>query len=83
MGQRLGEVAELAAAAGIVLLGEQPHVVAQREQPVVEPARLVAPPEQDQVVHQPERAGEEESFARREAIHAGLGGIALDESVHE
>ena len=83
MGERLRKVAELAAGAGVVLLGEQPHVVAQREEPIVEPARLVPAPEQHQVVHQPEGAGEEEPFARRKPVHPGLGGVALDEPVHE
>ena len=55
--ERLREIAELAAAAGIVFLGEQPDVVARRQQALEQLARLVVASLQDVVVGEPEAAG--------------------------
>src|SRR5882724_582520 len=57
--ESLREVAEVAARARIVLLREQTHVVGEAAQPLEEAARLVAAPEHDEAVGQPEAAGEE------------------------
>ena len=43
VGERLREVAELAPGHRVVLLGQQPHVVAQTQQPLEQLAGLVAP----------------------------------------
>src|SRR5690606_25409549 len=53
---RLGEVAHLTVVPRVVLLGEQAHVVAQAQQPFVQLPRLFGPPDQVEVVGQPEAA---------------------------
>ncbi len=81
VGERLREVAELAAPHRVVLLGQQAHVVAQREQ-VARTARRPRPSaQQREVVDQPERAGEERALARRQAVDRLLRAVALDQAV--
>src|SRR5438477_11924872 len=54
----LREVAEVAARARVVLLGKQADVVGEAAKALEELARLVAAPEHDQAVGEPEAAGE-------------------------
>ena len=54
--ERLREVADAGGRARVVLLGQQPDIVAQRQQPLEQLARLVAAADQREVVGQPERA---------------------------
>ena len=70
MRERLREVAELAALLRIVLLGEQPDVVAQRQQRSKSSLGLVAAALQREVVGEPERAGEERALAGRQPVDA-------------
>src|SRR6188474_1919361 len=56
---RLGEVPEEPARGGIVLLGQEPDVVAEREQPLEDLGRLADAALEREVVGQPERAREE------------------------
>src|SRR5438046_3044794 len=56
--ERLRKVADLAPALWIVFFREQPHVVAQRQQPFEDRPGIVMPAEQHVVVGQPETARE-------------------------
>ncbi len=82
MAERLWEVAELAARDGVVLLGEQAHVVAHVQQPLEQGPRLLLPAGHVQGVGQPERAGQEGPLGSGQPVHrAALGAVAADEAV--
>ena len=51
--ERLGDVADLPARMRVVLLGEQAHVVAEREEPLEDRARFLAPSLKAEVVGEP------------------------------
>ena len=55
--ERLREVTQHAARPRIVFLGEQAHIVAQREQSIEEPDRIALATDEAQRVGEPERAG--------------------------
>ena len=59
----LREIADLALAARVVFLGEQPDIVGEREQPLEQALRIGVAAEHDVVVDQPEAAGKERAFA--------------------
>ena len=59
MRERLKEIAELTAAMRIVLLRQQSHVVAQRQQALEQRASFVVPSKQHIIVDKPEAASEE------------------------
>src|SRR3954468_19381932 len=81
----LREVADEPAGFGVVFLGEQSDVVAQREQPFEDLSGLVVPALQGVVAGQPEGAGEEGSLAGRQAVDgvAGYLRVALHEVILE
>src|SRR4051812_36079211 len=83
MGERLGEVPELPAGHRVVFLGEEPDVVAEIQEPLEELARLVQLALKGEDLRQPERAGNEDALAGREAIDVAVapGDVALDEPV--
>ena len=54
MGERLGEVAELSTADGVVLLGEKADIVSQTQQALVERGGLGVAAHQGQAVNEPE-----------------------------
>src|SRR6476646_2505695 len=66
--ERLWEIAELPPGDRFVLLGEQAVVVAEVEQSLEELTRLFALALQRQRGNQPEGAGQEHAFARREPV---------------
>src|SRR5580698_9770082 len=68
MRERLGKVAELAAAVRVVFLGQQPHVVAQRQQALEQSESLVMPSQQHVIVDEPEAAREKRALAGRQAV---------------
>ena len=86
--ERLREVADLAPQFDVVLLGEEPEVVPQAQQPLIQLARLVDPPAERQRPDEPERAGQELPLVpwkavvgvfRRVARHEAVAGqVALD-----
>jgi len=55
VGEGLGEVAELLAGNGVVLLGQETDVVAQAQEPLVKGGGLVATIDQGEAVDEPER----------------------------
>jgi hypothetical protein len=65
----------------VVALGEQSHVVADRQQALELPACLVVPAHHGERVRQPERAQQERAFSGRQAVHLGIGGIPGHEAV--
>jgi hypothetical protein len=65
MGEGLGKVALLATGHRVVLLGQQPDVVAQLQQPLEQPAGVGQAADQGVVVGQPEGAGQEGPFPAR------------------
>src|SRR5204862_200953 len=68
----------------IPLLREQPEVAPRREQPLEQLLGLLETALQGQIVGEPERAREECTLARRQAVDAlvlVVAGIAVDESV--
>src|SRR2546428_12857569 len=56
---------------GVVLLGEEPQVTAERQEPLEQGYRIVDPPDQGQVVDQPERAGKEGALCPGHAVDPG------------
>ena len=66
-GQR--EVAGQPTAKGVILLGQQPDVVAQIKQPAEKLAGLGAPAHPAEASGQPERARQVRALAGREALH--------------
>ena len=79
----LREVADLPAVARVVLLAEQPDIVAHGQQPLEQPHRVAGPADQAQRVHQPEAAGQEGSLGTGQAVDACLrlraGGLGVPE----
>ncbi len=69
--------------ARVVFLAQQADVVAQRQQPVEQAARILPALLQDIGVDQPEAAGEERALPRRQAVIRCLGVVAHDESVDQ
>jgi hypothetical protein len=79
----LREVADLPVVAGVVLLAEQPDVVAHGQQPLEQLHRLIRPADQVQRVHQPEAAGQERPLGAGQAVDVGVrlraGGLGVPE----
>ena len=63
--KRLRKVPELASEPRIVLLGQEADIVAQRQEAFKKLARLRHAPLHDEIVGEPEAAGEKCAFARR------------------
>jgi hypothetical protein len=79
--ERLREVADLPLAADVVLLREQPEVVAERDEPLEQRARLGHAAIERERADEPERARQELPLVAREAV-VGLGRrVAGDEVV--
>ena len=76
VGEGLREVAEMPAGSRIGLLGEQPDVVLELEQPLVHGGRLVETALLDIGRDEPERAGQERTFAGVQAVGDLLGAVA-------
>src|SRR5689334_5541835 len=70
--ERLGEVPEHALGPGVVLLREEPEVVAQVDEAPEQLVRLLVPAEQLVAVAEPERAGKEHALAGRQAVDCVL-----------
>ena len=83
MGERLREVSELTAGDGIVLLGEQPHVIAEVEEPLEQLACLVYLSLPGENLNEPERAREEHALARWEPVDVAVlvGEVTKDKAV--
>src|SRR5262245_62902264 len=80
MREGLWEVADEPLVHRVVLLREQPEVVPKRKQALEQGVCRPATTDQRQVVHQPETAREEGSFARRKPIR---GVLVRDVAHHE
>src|SRR3546814_7233092 len=59
--ERLREISHLPARGGVIFLREQPHIVAQRQEPLEQLPGIVNPAHQNVNVHQPEAAGQKRS----------------------
>src|SRR5690606_20017830 len=70
--ERLREVAHLAAGGRVPLLGEQPQVVAERQQPLEQLPGLLLPADGQQRVGHPEAAGEEGALVAGELVRGAL-----------
>src|SRR6185437_15959314 len=81
MGESLREVADQALLARIVFLGQQAEVVPQRQKPFEEPSRRSSTAEQDEIIDEPEAAGEERTLPARQSVLCVSGIIAADETV--
>src|ERR1043166_1083849 len=83
MREGLREIPKQAPFHGIVFFREQPHIVADRQQPLEQPARLRAAPHPPIGVGEPEGAREKDAFARRETVprlaRAGL--VSLEKTL--
>jgi hypothetical protein len=76
VGQALRKVAEEVARRGVDLLRVQPDVVRRRDELLEQLGRFVDPACPGEARGEPERAGEEGAFARRQAVRAA---VAVDE----
>jgi hypothetical protein len=63
MAERRRKIAEHAAGARVVFLGEQTEIILQREQALEKHVRIIETLLQDVIVRQPETAGEESALA--------------------
>ena len=83
VGEGLREVAHLPSGPHVVLLGQQPEVVAQTDQPVEHGVGVVVAADQVETVGHPERTGQEGTLVTGEPVHrAGvLGAVAQHEAV--
>ena len=82
MGERLGKVADEPTRDRVVLLGQQPEVVAQVEEALEELARIVVTTQQRQAVGHPERAGQEGALSAGESVDlARVGGAVAEDEV--
>ena len=84
--ERLREVSELAPSRRIPFLGEQAEVAAQVEQALKDLLCLVDTSLQREVVREPERAGQERTLTRRQAVDASdflVVRVAVDEPIPE
>ena len=82
--ERLREVPEQAVRLRVVLLGIEPEVVAEVDEPPEQLVRLVVPAEQLVAVAEPERARQEHALARRQPVGSVLvRAVAEDEAVLE
>ena len=83
VGEGLGKVADQAPVAGVVLLGEEAEVVAQRQQAREELFGLVGATDHVQAVDQPEGARQECPFAPGQTVDLAVVGRAVpqDEAV--
>jgi len=79
--ESLRKVPEHPPAADVVFLGEQADVVAQREEPLEQRTRFLEPALKDQVVGEPEAAGEEITFAPGQAVDVMVAAVAEHEAV--
>ena len=75
------EISHLAFGLGIILFGKEPHIIAQREQPLEQGAGLVIATLQHIIVDQPETAGEERAFARWKSVRIVSCVIAQNETI--
>jgi hypothetical protein len=79
--EALREVADLAAAGRVVLLGQQAQRVAQGEQALEQRLGVLHATRHRVVVGQPKAAGQEGALVAREAVEPVLGRVAQDEAV--
>src|SRR5208282_3667357 len=84
MRERLGEIAKLTPIVWVVFLGEQPDVVAQRQETIEQGARVVVSAEHDIIVGQPKAAGQECAFSGGQSVGPFPRVVAQHQSVsHE
>src|SRR5215211_2897967 len=81
VGKRLWEVADQPLCPRVVLLAQQPHVVAQREQPLEELLGLAVAADAPQSIDHPEAADQKRALAPREAVVGLICPVAQDEAV--
>ena len=75
------EVAELAMQPGVILLGEEPEVVADRQEALEQRFRVGEATHHRVVVDEPEAADQECGLVAGQAVDAGVGRVAVDEAV--
>ena len=83
MRERLWEIADQSAGSRVVLLGQQSHVVSEREQPLAQRERLVDSPDQHVGVGQPEAARQKRSLPFRQPIVGRACVVAEQKTVDE
>src|SRR6476659_5301801 len=81
MRERLRKIAEVAPARGVVLLGQQTHVIAELEQSFEQTHGVVVAPDQDVRIDEPEAASQERALARFETIVDTLRTVPKHETV--
>src|SRR5437762_10611307 len=81
--ERLGEIAHLTLRPRIILLGEEPDVIAEREQPLEESARVLMAPLQHVVVRKPKAASDEGALAAGKPVVGLLTIVAQHESIDD
>src|SRR5262245_422924 len=83
VGERLREIPELSFRPRVVLLGQEADVVAQREQSLEEPPRVVMAAEEQVDVDEPEAARDERALAGGKAVVGFPAVVAQHQAVHE
>ena len=83
MRERLRKVPELASEPRIVFLRQEADIVAQRHEPLEQLPRLGDASLQDEIVGEPEAAGEKRPFARRQPVNHLSGVVAQYEPVDD
>ena len=70
MRKRLWKIPDMPTSAGVVLLGQEADIVAQREEAFESLRRFIVPPHQGETVRKPERAGQESALIALNTIQA-------------
>ena len=83
VGEGLGEIAQLAAGARVVLLGQQAEVVAHRQEALEQRRRVVGPVELDVGIGQPEATGQESGLRAGQAVARFVVGLAAERIADE
>jgi hypothetical protein len=81
--QRLREIADQVSATAIIFLGQQPDVVAQREQSLEQRNRVRLSAGKRKRIGEPKRTRQKGAFLRRQSVDAIRGQITHHESVDE
>ena len=81
MRERLRKVSDHPTRFGIVLLRQQPDVIAQVQKPFEDVSRLVVSALERKIVGKPEGAEQECPFSCRQSVHVWSGRIAVDETI--
>src|SRR3954452_24190418 len=81
--KRLRKITDLPAGSRVIFFRQKPDIIAQLEEPLEHPPRVVIPALQNVVVGEPKTASEEGTFVSGQAVDRALRIITSDKTVPE